>query len=365
MDKNRIIWITGDYFIDVDFMLVPYLKEHYDINIDWVVIKGYNSNISIDSTLDCKLYELKHSFRDFRLINDFKKIFDEVELRNADLIYSNYVGVPTYYPYLFFYTRMRVPIVHAAHNVIPYAVWPKKLTWYVNFIFRLNKHFQLFSKFTAEYFQNKYPHKSYFYCPMTLKGYGKVTTNNYHLDTNKVNLLFFGNVMDNKRLDLLIDAVKSLPEDLADRVHLSICGNCKTPEKYIPQIGNAKNISVHFKRIDDCEVAELFSKHSYLVLPYEAVAQSGPHMIAYYYNLPVIASDIEGFAERVENGKNGFLFKVNDKEDLIKAIKQVANMSEEQYLSIKENLNDYSSEHFSLENISQKYINYFQTIFKS
>ena len=45
------------------------------------------------------------------------------------------------------------------------------------------------------------------------------------------------------------------------------------------------------------------------MLPYQDVAQSGPHMIAYNYNLPVIASDIEGFAERVEDGENSFLVR--------------------------------------------------------
>ena len=29
MKKLKIAWITGDYFIDVDFMLVPYMKDYY------------------------------------------------------------------------------------------------------------------------------------------------------------------------------------------------------------------------------------------------------------------------------------------------------------------------------------------------
>ena len=74
------------------------------------------------------------------------------------------------------------------------------------------------------------------------------------------------------------------------------------------QIDGDSSISVYFKRIDDCEVAEFFAKHDFLMLPYQDVAQSGPHMIAYYYNLPVIASDIEGFNERVVDVVFGFLF---------------------------------------------------------
>lgn len=75
-------------------------------------------------------------------------------------------------------------------------------------------------------------------------------------------------------------------------------------------IGNTSNITAEFRRIDDEEIPELFTKSDYLVLPYEDVAQSGPHMIAYNYNLPVIASDIDGFKERVVDGENGFYLNV-------------------------------------------------------
>ena len=100
------------------------------------------------------------------------------------------------------------------------------------------------------------------------------------------------------------------------------------------------------------------------MLPYQDVAQSGPHMIAYQYNLPVIASDIDGFTERVIDGENGFLFKVNDREDLTRVIEEVVNMKPQEYKYLKENLKKYSIENFSLEKISKKYIDYFELILK-
>ena len=48
-----------------------------------------------------------------------------------------------------------------------------------------------------------YPKKSFFYAPMVVKDFGKVQTDNYTVDEKKVNLLFFGNVVANKRLDWL------------------------------------------------------------------------------------------------------------------------------------------------------------------
>ncbi|MBP1615187.1 MAG: hypothetical protein H6Q13_2635 [Bacteroidetes bacterium] len=364
LTAKRIIWITGDYFFDVDASVVPYIKEYYNLDIDWYVIKSYNNNIDIPKDGYTKMFYLHHKGKDPRVIFDYMRIFDAIKLNNADLIYSNYVGVPYYYPYLHYYIRKKMPIIHAAHNVIPYKVWPLSLVWYTRYVFRFNKHFQLFSEFTNEYFKKKYPNKSIFYCPMTLKGYGEVSTDNYQIDPEKLNLLFFGNVAGNKRLDLLIDAIKHLPEQIREKVHLTIAGKCNEAQKYMNQIGGCKSISTFFKRIDDDEIAELFNKHDYLMLPYQDVAQSGPHMIAYYYNLPVIASDIDGFSERVIDNQNGLLFKNGDEQKLINVITKASMMKKEDYYTLKTNLKKYAVENFSLEYVSNEYVKYFRHILK-
>lgn len=362
MRKLKIAWITGDYFIDVDFLLVPYLKEHYkdELDISWTVIKSYNSNVQIGSKLDCKVIGLRHRNKDPRVIGEYYRIIKQLK-DSVDIIYSDFVGAPFYYPVMF-NTIKEKPIIHAAHNVIPYPVWPLTLKLYVKYVFRHNKHFQLFSKFTADYFKEHYPDKSMFYCPMTLKGYGEVSTDNYQIDRSKLNLLFFGNVVQNKRLDLLIQAVKDLPGDVKRKVHLTIAGKCNAPQPYLEQISGDAAISVFFKRIDDREVAELFTKHDFLVLPYQDVAQSGPHMIAYYYNLPVIASDIDGFKERVVDGVNSLLFMNMSVEDLKKKITKAANMTTEERSDMRRELKVFADENFGLANICEKYVKYFNSI---
>lgn len=362
MIEKKVLWITADYFLDVDFLLVPYIKSHYfDYKIRWFVLSGANSKVEINNELDCKVLRFKHRGHSPLMLSDYQKIFSKLKDTKYDLIYSDVVGFPYYYPFLYRFAK-RTPIIHAAHNVIPYPVWSWWLKIYVKYIFKTNQHFQMFSRFTAEYFRKHYPHKSYFYCPMTLKGYGKVSTDNYNIDHSKLNLLFFGNVVLNKRLDLLIQAVKELPLEVKRKVHLTIAGKCNTPQQYLKQIGNDESISVYFKRIDDCEIAELFTKHDFLVLPYQDVAQSGPHMIAYYYNLPVIASDIEGFKERVIDNVNGFLFTSKDKDDLKAKIMKAANMSDDEKAEMKANLKRFSEDNFSLKEISKKYIEYFNSL---
>ena len=131
---------------------------------------------------------------------------------------------------------------------------------------------------------------------------------------------------------------------------------------YQQLIGNAPNITATFRRIDDEEIPELFTKSDFLMLPYEDVAQSGPHMIAYNYHLPVIASNIDGFAERVVSGENGFLFKRNDLKDLVDTIVKASQLDAAEYAGIQSNLERYVRENFSIDVIAAQYYHYFQKI---
>lgn len=362
MAKKKILWLTADCFIDVDRLLVPYLREHSDYEIRWIVLQSMNG-AKVSEHKDYEILNLSYRGKDIRTFFQVNHFMKQIKASHFDLIYSDALGLMYYTALL--HAKDKSPLVHAAHNVNPYPVWPMGLRMEVKYIFSRCKNFQMFSKHTARWFKEHYPTKSFFYAPMVVKDFGKVQTDNYKVDEKKVNLLFFGNVVANKRLDLLIDAVKELPENIQNKVHLNICGNCRmNKEAFLQQIGVCKSISTNFKRIPDEEIPELFTKHQFFMLPYQDVAQSGPHMIAYNYNLPVIASDIDGFAERVEDGENGFLFRVNDKESLKAAITKAAMMSTSDYQKMKDNLKTYVAENNSLEAVSKKYIEYFDKISK-
>lgn len=360
MTTEKILWLTADCFIDVDRQLVPYLRKYSDYEIRWIVVQSL-TGAKVPLHEDYDIWQLHYRAKDPRCFLELRSYFTQASLNQYDLVYSDALGF-YYYPALLPYIG-KTPLVHAAHNVNPYPVWPWDLRLQVKYIFLRVRNFQMFSKHTARWFKEHYPKKSFFYAPMVVKDFGKVQTDNYPVDESKVNLLFFGNVVANKRLDLLIDAVKELPKNVQEQVHLNICGNCRmNKEAFLEQIGDSKCISAYFKRIPDEEIPELFTKHQFFMLPYQDVAQSGPHMIAYNYNLPVISSDIDGFAERVEDGNNGFLFHVNDKESLKAAIIKAVKMPKADYQKMKENLKAYVAENYSLEAVSKKYVEYFNSI---
>ena len=361
-DLINILWFTADYFIDVDRQLVPFIRDCYGVNVRWIVLQSLNG-AKVEPSSDYDIINYQYRGKDPRNLFALNSIYRKIDCSKFDMVYSDSLGIWHYTALL--HNVGNVPVVHAAHNVNPYPVWGKWLRMEVKYIFHRCQHFQMFSKHTARWFKEHYPTKSFFYAPMVVKDFGNVRTDNYKFDETKVNLLFFGNIVGNKRLDLLIDAVTSLPENVQHKIHLNICGKCRMDEEaFIKQIGNCKAISTYFKRIPDDEIPELFSKSQYLMLPYQDVAQSGPHMIAYNYNLPVIASDIPGFAERVDNGKNGFLFHVDDKLALMDAITKATQLSSEQYQDLKKSLADKVRDTYSLEAVSKRYIEYFNSIIK-
>lgn len=360
----NILWITADYFIDCDFHLVPYIRT-LGVNVIWKVVRT-SKNIQIPSDLECEVFSLNHKSLDVRVIFDYKKIFSDVDWKNIDIVYSDFVGVPFYYPYVFRQLKKggNVPLVHAAHNIIPYKGWTNRwlMEKYLSYVFNKNQYFQIFSKHLIPYFEKHYPGKTIFSCPLVVKSYGDVSTDMYQVDPDKLNLLFFGNIKENKRLDLLIESMNSLPADLRDNVHLTIAGKCGDIERYKTLIGNNSNISTYFKRIDDSEVAELFVKHDFLVLPYSNVAQSGPHMIAYSYCMPVICSDIDGFREHVTDGETGFLFDVDNAQSLIASIGRAYRNKKSTDGQIKRNLKEYVEKTYSLQSVSTRYVEFFKSI---
>lgn len=361
--KSTITWITADYFIDVDIPVVSILQKYYDI--DWYVIKSYRSNIEIPIGYNYNLEKVNYRAKDPRIILDYYSILKRILAKQFDILYIDYLGLPYFYPILLkLIKKYNIQIIHAAHNVIPYNGWPNRrlMTYYVNYIFKHIPNFHLFSQYLFQYFRSTYKDKNIFYAPLSLKDYGNIQTNNYQLHENKCNLLFFGNVKPNKRLELLIDAVKSLPEEIQKKAHLTIAGACDNQEYYHSLIDGCPVISYYFKRIDDIDIPELFLKHSFLVLPYENVAQSGPHMIAYNYGLPVIASNIEGFKESVVDNKIGFLFEVNNKNSLTDTLKKAILLSTEEYESMKHQLKHYVDEKYSSESIINKYITFINSL---
>lgn len=357
MEKKRLVWITPDYFFDTDKLIVGNLQDYYEIR--WYVIWGKGSPYKEpDNKIIYKFLKTPYRNRDIRIVKFYISLMREIKEYNPDAIYNGVGGMPFFYPLLFsMFDKHK--IIHEGHEIDPYNYVKHDVLRvnYVKYYMRRVGHTHVFSKYTEKQFHKLYPNQECTYIPMVPKDYGEGT--NLIDNQGKKIFLFFGGVRKTKRLDILLDAFLALDKEYSNKAELWVYGKCPENEKqlYEEKIRNSKNIVMKLDFVPDDIVADLFFSSTYLVLPYEQITQSGPMMISYNYNLPIIASDIDSFKERIEDGKNGYLFKTNSIDDLRRVLETCIDQNEYEYNNIKDNMKSFVEQEYSQKIIIQKYCN--------
>jgi glycosyltransferase involved in cell wall biosynthesis len=82
-----------------------------------------------------------------------------------------------------------------------------------------------------------------------------------------------------------------------------------------------------------------------VVYPYISATQTGVMTLAYKFGVPLIASDINYFKDNVVDGKTGYLFKQNNKQDLSVILNKM--LLQYDYSGMKKEQEEYFETHFS------------------
>lgn len=133
-----------------------------------------------------------------------------------------------------------------------------------------------------------------------------------NLDPEYSYLLFFGFIRAYKGLDILIDAFSD--QRLRNRkLKLIIAGEFyedDSPYKdQIKKYNLADDIMFFDHFIKDGEVPLFFSAADIVVQPYKTATQSGVTQIAFYFEKPMLVTDVGGLREIVPDGKCGYVVK--------------------------------------------------------
>lgn len=171
-----------------------------------------------------------------------------------------------------------------------------------------------------------------------------------NIPADKKVLLFFGFIRDYKGLDILIEAMKHLDESYLLVIAGEVYGSFSKYDELIKKLGVENKIVKHVRYISDNEVPLFFSAADVCVLPYKNATQSGIVGISFHFDLPVIATNVGGLGEMIEDGKSGLIVNEISSEAIASAIKKFFTDKSSEYLSTIEN---YKQKH-SWENLAHK-----------
>lgn len=353
-NKPRICWLTPDYFMMVDSKIVPTLVEHY--SIDWILIKPWKSQRTADGLISNpiapKVYQLGYRQRDPRVILQYLSLLLSIRRENYDLIYNSFHGLPYFYVFMSLMLQ-RDKLIYATHNV--HTPKGSSNEWamrtYHRYIYAVTKCFHVFSKYQLRTIERLLPGKQHYYAPLGPDDYGPSTV---EPPRNTIRLLFFGYVRRYKRLDLLLQALRTVASSGVQNIELVVAGKCDDWEPYKRLLSDELRIDARIGMVANKDIPDLVSSCHYLILPYQDSAQSGVLSLAYHYDKPVITSDIEAFKEYVIPGRTGYMFENLNHESLVSVLKAVVAQHDTVYESLTQNVREYKRCH-SLESTLADY----------
>lgn len=372
MKKEKISWITADYFIDVDLPIIAELRRDY--NIYWQIIIAHNNTIDYEQYVKLLIPDpgknliIDYVYEPCRHRNP-RLFFTTLQMaRNArafkpDFYYISGFFAPWGLP-LFKMMLPRKKIVLACHNVSTPkgAINSRSAEWTMRYVLKNFPNIQVFSKGQHKVLNTLCKGKNVLEAPLALKDYGKpgVTTIK---NKDIIRFLNFGIIREYKRVDLLVEASNILYERGYKNFRVLIAGGCRDWDSlYAPLIRYPEVFELDIRRIPNEEVADLFAKSDYFVMPYQDIAQSGAITVAFKYNLPTIVSDIPQFKEFVEDHKTGIVFKTEDVRDLADKMQYVLDNHDEIYPNLRREQANYVQQELSIESIIAKYKAYFEKL---
>jgi len=168
----------------------------------------------------------------------------------------------------------------------------------------------------------------------------------YLIDPNKVVLLFAGNAIKRKGLDILITALESLTKEQLSKITLIICS--EGPEiinarDRLNQIPNLKQSTLFIKKVQQYELNILYNIATLFIFPSREEPLGLVGLEALACGTPVVGSNVGGIPEYVNN-ENGYLFDPNNPKELSKIIGSITD-DPEIIKSLIKNLDNRRSHH--------------------
>jgi glycosyltransferase involved in cell wall biosynthesis len=148
-------------------------------------------------------------------------------------------------------------------------------------------------------------------------------------------ILFVGRVTGEKHIDVLLNAIKLLPESLD--VHLQIVGGgdqFKNLQTMSETLGIADRVEF-LGYVSDEELRQAYTRATVFAMPSIAELQSIATMEAMASGLPVVAANAMALPHLVHDGENGNLFEPGNAQDLADKLESVLTLPQDELDQLK------------------------------
>ena len=365
--EMKLYYLSCSAFSENQMIILRRMREQYEITYA-VIIPYANSNYTkeelwffcSENGIRFEAFELKYRFRDPRLLWSCFAIIRAIKKAKPDIIYFADFGL--------IYLNMLLPLIHRSKTIIAFHDVKSHSKTKFNFLIKLGRkilisnfrHFHTFSSIQQNLLKYKAPQKSIYNISLPMIDFGPI--NGSPAKQNVTRFLFFGNILYYKGLDLLLKAFRRVSQKYPN-IELTIAGRCKDwDENYEALVNGSQQIKQYIRFIRNTEITNFFAKTDYLVLPYRDTTQSGPLMIAYNYNVPVLVSKAEGFNEFTSENITGYSFDLFTDNDMERVLEACVERSSQDYDELKKRLACYTENNFSINKIIVKYEKMFQAI---
>ncbi|MDP2923551.1 MAG: glycosyltransferase family 4 protein [Candidatus Omnitrophota bacterium] len=212
------------------------------------------------------------------------------------------------------------PKVHTIHDYIGHSGERKFLAELINiFLFKSNRYKILHSKWSLLQAQQLrgINEKKVIVIPYSILEIYKKWENPL-LKEESNTIIFFGRISPYKGIEYLIEAVPMIKKEIND-LKVILAGE----GKYYFDIDYLKEDKIYQiinRYIPNKELTELIQKSTIVVCPYTDATQSGVIMTAYAFNKPVVATNVGGIPEIVDDGVTGLLVPPRNSQKLAETI---------------------------------------------
>lgn len=359
---KRIAYINPDCYVDVDFSVLKHLASRYQVS--WYPVYYTDRPIYYNAEamqayareygIDLHLCPRRYRQRDPRNLCFYREIVRDINARGTDIVYTC-ITEELYWTIAA--RRLKATRVLGLHDVVMHHFGnPLKRfiqTCIRTFTIHRFRNVCVFSENQRALFEKRYGRKA-FELGLCSRNFSSGAARPDSLSSG-VKLLFFGNIVEYKGLDLLIEALERARNEGITNLTLTVAGqgdfwsecerHIQTPQMY--------NLQVRF--IENEEIPGLVASHHFMILPYRNATQSGPLMIASGSGMPVVAPRFGCFTEHYDD-KSAVLY-----DDLDAALRRIAAMTDDEYARMRDHA-ALLGRLFSEEAIVARYFHYFDSL---